>query len=79
MTTSIRIDAKGLHYTPLNQKIRAAIADGAKEIVIDNVLGQRFIGDGIRGDGCYYHGQRCSRGGPRHVHERTDDHRSRQC
>jgi glutamate synthase domain-containing protein 3 len=32
-------------------QIRAAIAAGAKEIVIDNVLGQRFIGDGIRGEG----------------------------
>ena len=50
MTTRITIDAKGLHYTPLNQQIRAAIAAGAKEIVIDNVLGQRFIGNGIRGD-----------------------------
>jgi glutamate synthase domain-containing protein 3 len=50
MVTSIRIDAKDLHYTPLNQKIRAAIANGVKEIIIDNVLGQRFIGDGIRGD-----------------------------
>ncbi len=50
MATQIRIDAKGLHYTSLNQKIRAAIADGVKEIIIDNVLGQRFIGNGIRGD-----------------------------
>ena len=47
----VRIDAKDLHYTPLNQQIRAAVADGAKEIVIDNVLGQRFIGDGLRGEG----------------------------
>jgi glutamate synthase domain-containing protein 3 len=47
---AIRIDAKDLHYTPLNQKIRAAVASGTKEIVIDNVLGQRFIGDGLRGD-----------------------------
>ncbi len=50
MTTPLRINAEGLHYTPLNQMIRAAIADGRKEIIIDNVLGQRFIGDGIRGD-----------------------------
>ncbi len=50
MATQIRIDAKGHHYTSLNQKIRAAIADGVKEIIIDNVLGQRFIGNGIRGD-----------------------------
>jgi glutamate synthase domain-containing protein 3 len=50
MTTRITIDAKDLHYTPLNQQIRRAIAAGAKEIIIDNVLGQRFIGNGIRGD-----------------------------
>lgn len=47
---TVRIDAKGMHYTPLNQKIRAAVADGTEEIIIDNVLGQRFIGDGVRGD-----------------------------
>jgi len=50
MSTPVRINADALHYTQLNQMIRAAIADGAKEITIDNVLGQRFIGDGIRGD-----------------------------
>jgi glutamate synthase domain-containing protein 3 len=48
---ALRIDAKDLHYTPLNQQIRAAVARGVKEIIIDNVLGQRFIGDGLRGDG----------------------------
>jgi len=48
---TIHIDAKDLHYTPLNQKIRAAVDNGAKEIILDNVLGQRFIGDGLRGDG----------------------------
>ncbi|MDP3397238.1 MAG: hypothetical protein Q8S57_11325 [Methanoregula sp.] len=49
--TTVHIDAHRLHYTPLNQKIRAAIVNGATEIIIDNVLGQRFIGDGVRGDG----------------------------
>lgn len=48
---AVKIDARDLHYTPLNQKIRTAVANGAKEIIIDNVLGQRFIGDGLRGDG----------------------------
>jgi glutamate synthase domain-containing protein 3 len=48
--TPVRIDTKNLHYTPLNQQIRAAIAEGAKEIILDNVLGQRFIGDGLRGE-----------------------------
>jgi glutamate synthase domain-containing protein 3 len=47
---SMTIDAKDLHYTPLNIQIRKAIADGVKEITVNNVLGQRFIGDGIRGD-----------------------------
>ena len=47
---TVKIDARGMHYTPLNQKIRAAVADGAEEIILDNVLGQRFIGDGLRGN-----------------------------
>ncbi|WP_135606494.1 hypothetical protein [Methanococcoides sp. NM1] len=44
------IDAKGMHYTPLNKMIREAVKNGAKEIVVDNVLGQRFIADGLKGD-----------------------------
>ena len=50
MAKQITIDAKGVHYTPLNQQIRKAIDDGADEIVINNVLGQRFIGNGLRGN-----------------------------
>ena len=50
MLSAITIDAKDLHYTPLNIQIRKAIANGVKEITINNVLGQRFIGDGLRGD-----------------------------
>lgn len=46
----VTINAKDIPYTRLNKQIRAAIAQGAKEIVLDNVLGQRFIGDGLRGD-----------------------------
>ncbi|WP_370575989.1 hypothetical protein [Methanomethylovorans sp.] len=44
------IDAKGMHYTPLNKQIRQAVASGVKEIEINNVLGQRFIANGLRGD-----------------------------
>jgi glutamate synthase domain-containing protein 3 len=51
MMSTVTIDAKNLHYTPLNQQIRREVAEGVKEIVINNVLGQRFIGDGLRGDG----------------------------
>ena len=46
----IVIDAAGMHYTPLNKQIRAAVAAGAKHIRLDNVLGQRFIANGVRGD-----------------------------
>ncbi len=44
------IDAQGVHYTPLNKMIRKAVESGVTEIVIDNVLGQRFIANGLRGD-----------------------------
>jgi glutamate synthase domain-containing protein 3 len=47
---TLTIDAKNIHYTPLNQQIRKAVAGGVKEITLDNVLGQRFIADGLRGD-----------------------------
>jgi glutamate synthase domain-containing protein 3 len=46
----VNIDARGMHYTPLNQRIREAIESGADEIVITNVLGQRFIADGVKGN-----------------------------
>lgn len=48
--STLTIDTKDIHYTPLNQQIRKAIAEGVKEITLNNVLGQRFIGDGLRGD-----------------------------
>ncbi|RNC69045.1 MAG: hypothetical protein ED859_08695 [Desulfuromonadales bacterium] len=43
----MKIDAQGLYYRDLNQKIREAVAGGATEIVLDNINGQYFIGDGI--------------------------------
>lgn len=50
MAEPLVIDAKGMHYTPLNCLIREAVASGVKEIVLNNILGQRFIGNGLRGD-----------------------------
>ncbi|MFW6115077.1 MAG: hypothetical protein ACOC6E_02135 [Thermodesulfobacteriota bacterium] len=41
------IDAQGLHYRNLNQGLRDLITGGTKRIVVKNVCGQRFIGDGI--------------------------------
>lgn len=47
--SQITIDAAGVHYTPLNKQIRQAVREGASEIILKNVMGQRFIGDGITG------------------------------
>ncbi|HOJ95963.1 MAG TPA: hypothetical protein PK024_03880 [Methanospirillum sp.] len=47
--SQITIDAAGIHYTPLNKQIRQAVRDGASEIILKNVMGQRFIGDGLIG------------------------------
>lgn len=44
----VKIDAKGLHYRILNEQIRENIIDGAEEIILDNVNGQRYIGDGLK-------------------------------
>ena len=43
----MNINAQGHYYRDLNQKVREAVAAGASEIVLDNVNGQYFIGDGI--------------------------------
>lgn len=47
--SGITINADKMHYTPLNKLIRQAIRDGYSEITLDNVMGQRFIGDGLTG------------------------------
>jgi len=46
----MRIDAKGLYYKDLNEKINLAIENGAKEIILDNINGQRYIGAGLKGN-----------------------------
>lgn len=50
----ITIDAapKGeiLHYRDLNKRVRLALKEGYNWIVLKNVLGQRFIGSGIKGN-----------------------------
>ena len=43
----MRIDAKKLHYKALNLQIREAIRAGEKEFILDNVNGQRYIGDNV--------------------------------
>jgi glutamate synthase domain-containing protein 3 len=46
----MRIDARGMQYRKLNELINSAVTSGEKEIIIDNVNGQRYIGDGLAGD-----------------------------
>jgi len=46
----MRIDASGMPYRKLNELIHSAVNNGEKEIIIDNVNGQRYIGDGLAGD-----------------------------
>lgn len=46
----MRIDAKGLHYRELNERIREAVRNGEKELNLISVNGHRYIGDGIQGD-----------------------------
>ncbi len=45
----MKINAKGLHYRDLNTQIHEAINNGHKNIILDNVNGQRYIGDGLEG------------------------------
>ena len=40
----MKINADGLHFQVLNEQIRSCTDE---EIVLDNVLGQRYIGAGL--------------------------------
>jgi len=42
------IDAQGIHYKELNKKIKTLIEQGKREIILNNVMGQRYIGNGIK-------------------------------
>jgi glutamate synthase domain-containing protein 3 len=45
-----RIDADGLHYRVLNEKIHRALEEGRRRIILDNVCGQRYIADALKGE-----------------------------
>jgi len=47
----MKIDAKGIHYKDLNNIIHQAIDQGAGDIFLENVNGQRYIGGGLNGNG----------------------------
>lgn len=46
----MRITANGLHYRELNEKIFEAVQNREKELILDDVNGQRFIADGLKGN-----------------------------
>ena len=46
----ITIDAAGMHYKELNRLIREGIGKGIKKFFLENINGQYYIGDGIKGD-----------------------------
>jgi glutamate synthase domain-containing protein 3 len=41
------LEAKGVYYRELNERIRAQIVKGAKNITLEGVNGQRYIGGGL--------------------------------
>ncbi|MCK8817971.1 hypothetical protein MWH28_11445 [Natroniella sulfidigena] len=41
------IDAQGVYYRELNQRIKELLARGEREITLNNINGQRYIGDGL--------------------------------
>lgn len=43
-TSTLEIDASGLHYRVLNAKLREAVSRGVRKIGLKNVCGQRYIG-----------------------------------
>jgi len=47
---AVLIDASELYYRDLNRQIREAVAAGEKSFELTNINGQRYIGDGIKGD-----------------------------
>jgi glutamate synthase domain-containing protein 3 len=46
--STVEIDARGVYYRQLNERVRQAIAGGAEQVLLQNVCGQRYIGDALR-------------------------------
>ena len=43
----ITIDGQGIYYKTLNRQIREYLAGGETELILKNILGQRYIGGGV--------------------------------
>ena len=46
---TVVIDAKGIYYKDLNDRIKELFNSGSQELTLENINGQRYIGDGISG------------------------------
>ena len=44
----VTVDATGLHYRALNHRLRELVDQGIREIQIQNVVGQRYIGTNLQ-------------------------------
>jgi glutamate synthase domain-containing protein 3 len=47
--TWVQLDAKGTHYKDLNRQIRSLVLDGARNLEVRSVYGQRYIGTNLFG------------------------------
>ena len=45
-----QIDAADVHYKDLNDRVRGLAERGERHIELNGICGQRFIGDGLKGD-----------------------------
>lgn len=50
MVLTATLNAKGVYYKMLNRHIRELVAKGETTVILENVLGQRYIGGGLNAD-----------------------------
>ncbi len=50
MSERFTIDADGIYYKQLNEKIREAVRAGHKKIELTNIRGQRYLANSLEGD-----------------------------
>ncbi len=46
--TTIHVDARGVPYRELNARLRELVQQGAEEIILHGVMGQRYLGTNVR-------------------------------
>lgn len=43
------IDARGIYYRDLNKQVKELVNAGERKVVLNNINGQRYLGDGLKG------------------------------